>query len=823
MPLHIETTNLDRPVSLPAGLNRSTALRVSSVKGLLERRQHRRSLYEGQEADSSALTVATNPWSDAISPSVYSTDPSPSLESAGPGLVYSESGRHGFRTSSRTTQLVQRSGGSSIYDDRGASLTTTASSGSGAPRPPSKALPTPPLSQKNPASAHSILPSTASSVLELEQGEVSSFIAEASHRHHEFLLQESQAISDSQRLQLFVDFVVEESKIRRRRYPAPFEEGSFDVDAARQLLFDEGTDDDGIERGTTALEGNQARQQGTAVNASRQPEGLWWNDYRPALSPIASMSNDELSSRGRTASRWWQSQTGSESDGGVKKMKRTKRESKYMGLSALSVQEVLSEAATPRELNELYQASDRYPEEKANPDTLGIYHDDTDVPVTDRPQSNAQVPPLLDISRFITLPPPYPRHYPAVNNGHPKLTTYRNAVRTLSDLSELQSRRSRYDLAVDALRAEHMRKVGERHQSFQAHVQAQIKGGSISYAEAAEAEQALRGEDHKAEKACLKAQFDTLQDVLINPMHDLLNDRITQLTTRINELTAELGAEMHAQNLDRPQQEGDAMPEILEYLTQLKWLFETREHMHREVFDLLTERNDKYKAIVLLPYRQANNLDKTRDTEDFFTRDGYQRRKVFFAEAVLRYGRFVQLVAENVAQEVDLQSSAFWDIAPNLHDLVQRLPDEPEQLGAIEIPEAEYAENPSYHEFPQQYLYSLLEHAEKSTYQFIESQISLYCLLHEVKGAHIGAQHRASEAARAAEVGDQKEDQSLEGQLKRWRDEQEALATAEMKQQVTMIEEQWSEALGTALQAKKTQVKTCLESVGGWDDSLQEG
>ncbi|KAL2423496.1 hypothetical protein ABEF95_009694 [Exophiala dermatitidis] len=823
MSLHIETKNLDRPVSLPVGLNRSTALRVTSARGLLERRKQRRSLYEAQAAESSDLTAETDPWEETMSPAGIINDHSPTPESAGAVSAISDSGRRDVRRRSRSINPEQRFGETDQFSlstfGRSAPLSTATNSGNGPPRASSKALPTPPLSQKNPASAHSIIPSNASSISELGRGEVDSFIAEASRRHHEFLLLERQATSDLERLQLFTEFVLEEARIRRQRYPAPFVEGSFDVEEVRKLLFDDDVDVGTID---AKRESSQSRQQRNEMPASPHPDALWWKDYRPALSPIASMSNDELSSRGRTASRWWQSQTGSEGDGDAKKMKRTKRESKYMGLATLSVQEVLSEAATPRDFNDTYQADDTYPEEKGNPEALGIYDDDNaPVSTSKRSSFNPYASPLLDISRFITLPPPYPRHYPAINNGHPRLSTYRNAVRTLSDLSELQSRRGRHNVAVEALRAEHVRKAKERQQSFQVHVQAQIKEGSISYAEAAEAEQALRMEDHKCEKECLQAEFDTLQDVLINPMHEMLNDRLAQLNTRINELTEELVEEMHAQNVDRPQQEGDAMPEILEYLTQLKWLFETREHMHREIFDLLSERNEKYKAIVLLPYRQANNLDKIRDTEGFFAEDRLERRKEFFAAAAVRYEKFAELVAENVAREVELQSSAFWDIAPGLAELVQRLPDEAEQLGAIKIPESEYAENPSYREFPQQYLYSLLQHAEKSTYQFIESQISLHCLLHEVKGALIGARYRAAEATKARSTGDEKHSGSLLDATGRWRDEQDATATAELKQQVTMIEEQWAEALGSALQAKKAQVKACLESVGGWDEALQ--
>jgi len=547
---------------------------------------------------------------------------------------------------------------------------------------------------------------------------------------------------------------------------------------------------------------------------------LWWKDYRPALSPIASMSNDEASSRGRTASRWWQSQTGSEADDATKKLKRTKRESKYMGLSTLTVEEVLSESGTPMNTGGLpYSPANTYPDDKANPESFGVYADQEEPSGVERVPGHGDPSDrmALDISRFITLPPPYPRHHPAVNNSHPSLGTYRNAVRALGDLSEVKRRRSRHRLDVEALQTEQQEKTVEGQKMFKANIQAQINEGSITYAEAAEAEQALRLEEHQSEKTCLQAEFDTLQDAVINPCHHVLMKRETELSGHIDELTQTLMAEMQTHNLDRPQQEGDAMPEMLEYLTQLKWLFETRESIHQEIFDLLSERNDKYKAIVMLPYHQGGQLDKIRDAEQFFNRDRLERQKKFCEESLGRYEAFAVLVEDTVGQEVELQSSAFWDIAPGLLELVQKIPDALEQMGPIAIPEAEYVENPTYHSFPQQYLYSLLNHAETSTYQFIESQISLHCLRHEVKGGLLGVQCRAGEARQAcAEI-----DGPLPGpDPTSTRREQEASATAELKQQVTMIEEQWLDALGSALQGKKAQVKDFLQTVGGWDESM---
>jgi len=804
------------------GLSRSAALRVSSAKGLLERRKNRRSMYDTPLTDWSALTIETDPWLDAASPTGLSPDQSPSLESRALGMS-PQSSRQGMALSRRSTQ-TSNDEQPSYAPQYALKSNNPFSPRVATPIMPPKTLPTPPLSQKNPASAQSMLPSTASSVSDLLHGEDDSFIADASRRHHEFLLRESQASSDLERLQLFTQFFASEARLRRARYPEPFIDGTLKASGVNKWIFEELLDDASRTplKSPVALGKEPSSLNRLQIETPQRPDTMWWSDYRPALSPIASMSNDELSSRGRTASRWWQSQTAetnSEANGGPRKVKRSKRESKYMGLSALSVEEVLSEAATPTRLDQVLESGDIYPQEKVDPDTFGIFEDEEPKLHIDRANSFPMSPQAVDISRFITLPPPYPRHYPAINNSHPKLAASRNLVRTLSDLTELEDRRSRYNVSVEALRTEHKRKIQEAQRIFKENIHAQISEGSITFAEAAEAEQALKLDENKQEKICLQAEFDTLQDVLINPMHDMLNARVEQLNAGIVELKDKLSAETQAQNLDRPQQEGDAMPEILEYLTQLKWLFETREHAHQELFNLLSDRNEKYKAIVLLPYHQVSHLEKIRDTEEFFHRDSLQRKRVFRDESVARYQELCRLISEHVAQEMELQSSAFWDIAPGILDLTQKLPDGVIPAGAIAIPPAEYQENPSYVDFPQQYLYTLLEHAEKSTYQFIESQVNLNCLLHEVKLGVLKAQCRAAEAIRAqnnvngAGISDEDPREICS--------KEEAEATAELKQRVTMIEEQWMEALGAALQDKKAHVKLDLETVGGWDDSIQ--
>ena len=322
----------------------------------------------------------------------------------------------------------------------------------------------------------------------------------------------------------------------------------------------------------------------------------------------------------------------------------------------------------------------------------------------------------------------------------------------------------------------------------------------------------MRDEEKRVEKESLQAEFDTLQDVVINPLHDMLNDRLVQLNRSIEELMSKIASDAAEDNPDRPQQEGDDTPELLEYLTQLKWLFETREVIHKEIFTLLTDRNEKYKEIVVLPYKQANNNEKARDTDAFFARDNEDRKRASCDESLQRHQQLYQIVEANVARGVELQSSAFWDIAPDLLDLLHKMAakGDVDAWNQLEIPEREYLENPSYYRFPQQYLYTLLDHAEKSTYQFIEGQVNLHCLLHEVKSSRLLAECRRADVGAGQDYVEWAE----------YRRKQEAVLTSELKQKVAIIEEQWAEALGSALEGVKERVKVWLEERDGWEDMV---
>jgi len=773
----------------PSSLNRSDAKRDPSVKGIWERRTQSKTRRERLSTDLAALSLSKNPWDNATA--AVSGDDDTSARTRGKQALLR--GDPGSSSPPRSPAVYipwrRRSAGNSAGIQ-------------------SRALPTPPLSQKAPQSAHSIAPSTNSSAFDIDQigGEDKS--RQSLRRHQAFLRMEKAALDDVERLNVFAEYILAEASLRRDLYKNAFTNSSFDAENVRAHLFAE-----------SPLAKNHARSsllnqesEVTALGLQDRPESTWWKDYQPALSPIASMSHDELSSRGRAPSRWFESHSNSQSDGAAHKVKRSKRESKYMGLPNELLQSGIFEVDTTTGALYSTQQDDCYPDEKADPHTFGFYDDhERATPRPRRISNGPSSPALLDISRFVTLPPPYPRHHPAVNNSHPRLVGYRNLARSLSDMSDLRDRKARHTISAEALRGDTERRLVEGRRTFKANIQAQIGEGNLSYAEAAEAEEALKLDEREQEKQCLKAEFDTLQDVVINPLYEMLKERLTQLDASITELKATLRAEAEAQDFDRPQQEGDETPEVLEYLTQTKWLFEIREAIHKELFDLMTERNDKYKAMVVLPYRHLGNMDKVRNTEAFFAQDNLARQTATAQESLSRHESILSIVEDHVSRAVQEQSSAFWDIAPGLLDLLQKIPEDLEQLEGINIPEQEYEENPSYYDHPQQYLYSLLGHAEKSTYQFIESQTNLHCLLHEVKTSAAAARSRLLEAqmVQAGKGTDQ---------VSRLRSQDEAVLTAELKQKVATNEEQWLEALGSQLQMTRKRVKLHLQQEEGWED-----
>lgn len=427
----------------------------------------------------------------------------------------------------------------------------------------------------------------------------------------------------------------------------------------------------------------------------------------------------------------------------------------------------------------------------------------------------------MDVSRLVTMPPPYPRHHPAVNNNHPELTETRTAVRALSEISLVATTKEKFVVDSENRREQFKKAQSERRVALRQNLSQEVGAGNISYADAAVLESDAQNTEMGKSKDMEKMEYEEFQNQVVLPLNELLTGRISRATALFDELAAHL-FDNEQNDADMPQEEGDDRPELLEKLTLLKWIFEARESLHRAIFELLSDRNTRYSEVVVTPYRLANNTEKLQSAAAFFAEDAAKRTYAFAHEVCNRARDFRTVVEEAVERGVALQLSAFWDIAPPLCELLDSIPNDLEGFN-IRIPAVEYEENPSYRQHPMQYLFSLLLHAEKSTYQFIESHTNLLCLLHEVKEAVVHAKCKVLETQTEEADGRPipvEERQSRAGEM---RHGEEHRLTEDLKEKVRVVREQWNSSLGENMTHVKERLGEWLLETGGWDECLEDG
>ncbi|KAF7551782.1 hypothetical protein G7046_g7618 [Stylonectria norvegica] len=698
----------------------------------------------------------------------------------------------------------------------------------------------PPTSASIPVSKHLIVTQTAE---QFEDGTVERFQAFAS--------KESTAATDADRVRLFADFIVNESRIRRERYSSAIGAmGSEIFDLTRDLFrpmvaqarresntsqdqWTPGSSDPTRSRqgsiGSNRGEGNSKPAQSSA-NIPISPSGgmpnvNWASNYMPSLSPILSMSVSDNyengSSRGRPPSRWWEV----DSQGDPTRLERSKRESKYMGVSKTQWAEDDPNLTGTSE----HDSSSEYPPEKTG------WHDQVESNLTPQPMSfsntsvastmSGRTPTFnrehLDVSRLVTMPPPYPRHHPAVNNNHPELTTIRTNVRTLSQLSEIGTTKEKFAVDSSKRREQFATVMTDGRKALRVNLQQEINSGNISYADAAVIESDSKKSEMDTQKEMEKKEYEHFQNQVVLPLNELLTERVSRATDLFDDLARRLFDDGHI-DADMPQEEGDDRPELLEKLTLLKWIFEARESLHRAIYDLISERNGRYCEVILTPYRLSGNTEKLKSAEAFFAEDSFKRQYAFANEVLNRARDFRTVLEGAVEHGVALQLSAFWDIAPPLCGLLDHIPQDFDGFN-IQIPAAEYDENPSYHNHPMQYLFSLLLHAEKSTYQFIEANTNLLCLLHEVKEAVVHAKGKVLETQMEDENGKAIPVEEREERALRMRRIEERRLTEDLKEKVRVVQDQWNSALGEGIKHVKERLGEWLLQTGGWDESLEDG
>ena len=695
------------------------------------------------------------------------------------------------------------------------------------------------------------------------------FARAAIERHQAFAQREAAAASDTERVRIFADFIVSESRLRRDKYASAIDAmGSEILELTRDLFrpptsrresevsrssgwTPESSTGQRSHRGSVS--GANANKHDEAPLSSRsnpspspnpglgppspgmpRTDANHWNSYMPSLSPIPSMSVSEAldgsDSRGRPSSRWWEISSAGSIGQPARLEARSKRESKYMGLPKELRERLQYEdgASTPGQAGSAAGSSSHatYGPNEYPPEKVGWHEQAPTSPPVSRAPARSPVPfspqpPFtpnpdhLDVSRLVTLPPPYPRHYPAVNNNHPDLTSIRAIVRSLSDFTEVEATKERFLENSARARDELEATASKRRGSMRASIQREIEAGNMSFAEAAQAEADAKVAENDKTKAALKTDFENFQTQVVSPINDLMQDRVKRAKEVFEQLRSKLFVDAQQSDPTSTQEEGDEQPELLEKLKLLKWIFEVRELLEKELYDLLSDRNDRYKELMITPYRLAGNDEKVKGAEKFFAEDALRRRLTNEQELLKRTEEFMDIIEENVVRGVEVQLSAFWDIAPPLARIIDKIPTSNLRGFHIQIPSAEYDENPSYYDYPMQYLHSLLGHCGKSTYQFIESQTNLLCLLHEVKGGVTAANCRLMRTQRVAQGEPEDE---VEQELRDVEKDEEIRLTDDLKEKVTTVEEQWDSALGTELKVAKSRIHKFLVEQGGWVD-----
>jgi hypothetical protein len=714
-------------------------------------------------------------------------------------------------------------------------------------------------------SAREVHPGSADDTRALVSISLSDFAQSSLERYRVFVGQESVAQNDQERLELFASFMVQESRLRRGLYseafntmagdimeltrdmwrplpattePAPTQPKSRNVspESANIMIDLDGSFHTSI---ASSAELTPATDTESLVDESqdavdRRLPNPWGDKFKPCLSPIPSMAvstvPDEESSRGRSASRWWEESVDGSFGNGGRRLERTRQESKYMSLHPqelfVAAQPSPNQSTpTPGTSKQTFQyGPDEYPQEKigwheedgpytpSNPPSATLLSPRNKAPIG-RPTGRS----ALDVTRLVTLPPPYPRHYPAVNNSHPALSTLRANHRAVADLSSIRELIQSHESIEISKRQQWRIAAGERLRHFRSQTQASINSGKISYNDATQAELTFRQSEATNVLRQAETQCQDFRQRVHEPVYRMLAEHSRSCDDCIDQLIKALDAEAGCDQNLLAQTEGDERPELVEQLTLLKWLFESREHIHKERFDIDTALLARESASVLTNYRQNANEAQLRQAEQHFEFERQRRQLRYAQETHERFDHLRKTVERHISRGVEIQLSAFWDIAPGLVEVVHKVPNNLHGFDIV-VPLNELAENMAYHEFPLQYMYTILVHAKKSAYQFIEAQTNLLCLLHEVHTATEAATLRLREIERSA-AGESVA--QVQAEMGRFKQQKEQELTEDLQGKVHEVEGQWREALGSSIEECIERVRMWLEHTGGWEESLE--
>jgi hypothetical protein len=616
-----------------------------------------------------------------------------------------------------------------------------------------------------------------------EYAEVES-IETTRRRYREVLLAEDTAKSESEKLRVFLDFVEKECRLRIMFYPAADPQDLQRLEAVA----------------AAAKAGKNppmltpvSPEDVDMVNAEKTPraESTWWGFPESSVSAYEARIAEEESSRGRTSSRWWESagsgtcssekivRSDGNDDDSVYGSAYPRRSKRYSKTKRQSLREIAEFVTTPRNSTNpndpsSFMGSAMFPPDRKQ-SSVSVSRSRSRAPQRRR---KTPVTTSLDIAPLLTLLPLWPKEYPSINNSHPTLSVFRNLVRTLNDLTPLTSLQSRFTAKLQSQQTAFTADSQRRRISQAERIQTLYSHGDVNFDEMERLNLDFESSESQIHHEAKEEEFHLYDREIVTPCHRDLHERISAATAAYADIVSLIRG---------PPKEGECEPpELLEYLTALKWVFDVREMLHREVYALLTQRGERYKALLL-----ESSDRRHSQTVSFFTADAQRRQEEFLTARLARYRQFADFIEGEVTRGVEESRSRFWEIAPLVMESCEKIPLEELRNVTPIVPPEEYIDHPEWVEMPMRYLERKLTEAEGAMKGLgVEEGEGLLCLLHGVKSAVVRVRGEIEAVDMEAE---------------------ERKLTGDLKEKVGMVEEEWRVGLGSTLEKVCANVKRELE------------
>jgi hypothetical protein len=650
------------------------------------------------------------------------------------------------------------------------------------------------------------------------------FVQLAKRRYKEMLRAEAAAPLESEKVHVFLEFMERECRFRALVYTRAdakyldklkavtraIENGCGNQqgrnnDSMAPVSLENGGED--VDMASPPFNRAELVQQSTPRPSS---QSQWWGTPALTSSAFERRTHEEESSRGRTSSRWWETSVegGScseniRSDGGHSDFnsvygsafpRRNRRKAKHQKQSLREIAEIVTHSprnsvnTNPNDPRS-YQNSSAFPPDYKEPMSEGRSRSR---PSSSRPRPAPRiVKTSLDIAPLLTLLPAWPKEFPAINNCHPRLDVFRDLVRTLNDTSALTALHTNFTAKLSSQKSAFAADSQRRRVSQAERIQGLYARGDLHHSEMERLNIDFEREEDKIAREAAEEEFKAYDNEVVTPAHRDLHERITAATAAYSDLVA-LISTPYVQSSPNEPEEG---PELLEHLTALKWIFDVRETLHRQVHDLLTERSNRYQSLVL-------NNDPAH--ESFFISGARSRQVSYLSARVARHNDFLDLVEHHVTQGVEGARSRFWEIAPLVMECCEKIPIDLSGVVPI-VPPEESVEHPEWSRQPIRYLERKLSEAEGAMRSLgVEEGESLLCLLHGVKSGITRARAEAEEAGASDGRG-------TGGFGESWIKSEEERLLSDLKDKVGMIEEEWREGLGAVLNGVRGRVEEVVE------------